>query len=76
MSSFVGSPVWGAVITIVGTMALGIITMMARLISKVNTIDSKVNAIAEDVTEIKADQDVVRWSEIARRRRKKGRDVI
>ena len=69
MSSFVGSPVWGAIITIVGTVVLSLFGLMARLIGKVNRLGDRVEDIATDVREMKEDKDTVRWSELARRRK-------
>lgn len=68
MSGFVSSPVWGAIIAIAGTVTIAIVGMFARLISKVNAISSKMDSIAEDVTEIKEDKDVMRWSDLGRRK--------
>ena len=76
VSSFVGSPVWGAVITVVGTIALSIFALIARLIGKVNRVSDKMDGIASDIEEIKNDKDTVRWSELARRRGRGKRDVL
>lgn len=75
MSTFEGSPVWASIITIVGTMVFGLITMMFRLIGKVNTIGNKVDSIAEDIVEMKDDADVMRYSDIAQRGNKRRRNV-
>lgn len=75
MSTFAGSPVWASVITIVGTMVFGLVTMMFRLIGKVNTIGNKVDSIAEDIVEIKDDADIMRYSDVARRGSKGRRNV-
>lgn len=52
----------------------GLIAMMARLIVKVNHLGDKIDGIATDVQEIREDKDTVRWSDLARRKRRGRRD--
>lgn len=71
MSSFVSSPVWGAVISVAGAALVGLIAMISRVLGKVNRIEERMGEIAQDVTEIKNDRNIVRWSDLAQRRRRK-----
>jgi hypothetical protein len=65
MTAFLASPVWATVIGVVGTAVVGMFGMIWRMSSRVDRISDTVQAIATDVTEIKADPNVVRWSDIA-----------
>lgn len=76
MQSFTSSPVWGAIIAIAGGAASSIAVLIGRLVSKVSRIEDKVDGIVEDVTEIKSDQDLVRWSDVAKGKMRKRRHVL
>jgi hypothetical protein len=76
MSSFISSPVWGAVIAIVGAALTGVVSLMFRMLSQISKISDKVDAVAEDVTELKNDDDIVRWSDLGRSKLRRRKSVI
>lgn len=71
MSSFASSPVWGAIISVAGAALVGLIAMISRVLGKVNRIEERIGEVAQDVTDLKNDRNIVRWSDIAQRRRKR-----
>lgn len=73
MSSFISSPVWGAIISVVGAATVGLVAMLSRVLGKVSRIEEKLGEVASDVNEIKADRNIVRWSDVARDRRRRKR---
>ena len=73
MSAFFSSPVWGAIISVTGAALVGLIAMISRVLGKVNRIEEKIGELASDVNDIKADRNIVRWSDIARDRRRRKR---
>lgn len=75
MSAFIDSPVWGAVISVVGTALSGIVVLIARLMSKVNKIEGAIEEIAKDIGELKDDKDIMRWSEVGREKVRRKRRV-
>lgn len=76
MSQFVSSPVWGAVITVMGAVMTGIVTLVVRILGKLSSIEDQVKAVAQDVAEIRSDSNIVRWSDVARTKIRRGRGGI
>lgn len=64
MSDFWQSPVFAAIVTVVGGALLSLITMVAKLNTKQNELTTMVANIAQDVTDIKNDKNIMRWSDI------------
>lgn len=52
-----------------GVMIAGVL----RVLGKVSRIEDKITEVASDVNEIKNDRNIVRWSELARDRRRRRR---
>ena len=76
MTSFIDSPVWGAVVTVGGTGLLGLIGMMARLIRKVNKMDTKLDTLNRGLRDMRNDKDIVRWSDVRAKRKRGKKDVF
>jgi hypothetical protein len=70
LSSFISSPVWGAIISVAGAALVGLVAMLSRVLGKVSRIEEKMGELASDVSDIKQDRNIMRWSDIARDRRR------
>lgn len=64
MSTFIESPVWGAIITVAGSAALAVLGMMWRLMVKVDRLSDAIADVRSDIAEIKTDANVMRYSDM------------
>lgn len=74
MTTFLSSPVWASIISVAGAALVGLVTMMYRVLGKVSRIEDKVDGVVADVNEIKSDQNIVRWSDLAQNRGRRKRN--
>lgn len=74
MATFLSSPVWASIISVAGAALVGLVTMMYRVLGKVSRIEDKVDGVVADVNEIKSDQNIVRWSDLAQNRGRRKRN--
>ena len=75
MAAFLASPVWGAIIGILGSMLMAIFAMVWRMSTKLSGLSDDVGDLKTDIAEIKKDPNVMRWSDMhmgAWRRRRRG----
>lgn len=69
MRSFIDSPVWASLISVAGAAIAGLIGMMTHLTRRVSKAHIKLDAIIKDMRMMKADKDIVRWSQLQTRRK-------
>jgi hypothetical protein len=74
VSDFLASPVWGAVIALLGSLLTAIFALVWRVSSKVSSLTDDIGDLKADMKELKDDPNVIRWSDmgwnIIRRRRR------
>ena len=59
-----------------GAVMTGIVTLVVRILGKLSSIEDQVKAVAQDVAEIRSDSNIVRWSDVARTKIRRGRGGI
>lgn len=74
MSSFIGSPVWGAILTVGGTALLAVFGLIWRLSSKVDRLGDKLEELGKDILDQRNDRNIIRWSDLQRSRLRRRRN--